>query len=183
LHGDLEQKERDQKLVQFSNRSSSILIATDVAARGLDIKDIHAVINYELSPDPENHIHRIGRTGRAGNEGLALSLFMASETPKLNAIEDYQKRAVCIEKTSSLNNRDDFKLKPTMATLCISAGRKDKIRPGDILGALTSTGKLDAKHIGKIDIFDRLAYVAIEQDSARQAKRSSVQSTKTLKWP
>ncbi|VAW70105.1 ATP-dependent 23S rRNA helicase DbpA, partial [hydrothermal vent metagenome] len=114
LHGDLEQKERDQKLVQFSNRSSSILIATDVAARGLDIKDIHAVINYELSPDPENHIHRIGRTGRAGNEGLALSLFMASETPKLNAIEDYQKRAVCIEKTSSLNNRDDFKLKPTM---------------------------------------------------------------------
>ena len=85
LHGDLEQKERDQVLVQFANKSSSILIATDVAARGLDIKDLQAVINFELSLDPQIHIHRIGRTGRAGNEGLALSLFMASEAAKVNA--------------------------------------------------------------------------------------------------
>ena len=77
LHGDLEQKERDQVLVQFSNKSSSILVATDVAARGLDIKDLQVVFNFELSPDPEIYIHRIGRTGRAGSEGLAISLFMA----------------------------------------------------------------------------------------------------------
>ena len=169
LHGDLEQKERDQVLVQFSNKSSSILIATDVAARGLDIKDLHAVINYELSPDPEIHIHRIGRTGRAGNEGLALSLFTASEAPKVNAIEDYQGSPVSIEETSSLNFQDEFKLKPSMVTLRINAGRKDKVRAGDILGALTKNTKLPGKQIGKIDIFDIISYVAVEHAIARQA--------------
>ncbi len=79
LHGDLEQFERDKVLTQFSSKSSSILIATDVAARGLDVKELAAVINYELSYDPEVHIHRIGRTARAGNEGLAISLFADSE--------------------------------------------------------------------------------------------------------
>ena len=102
LHGDLEQRERDQVLVQFANKSSSVLIATDVAARGLDIKDLEAVINFELSPDPEIHIHRIGRTGRAGNAGLALSLFMASEAKKVTAIEDFQNSPVQMDKTGSL---------------------------------------------------------------------------------
>ena len=169
LHGDLEQKERDQVLVQFSNKSSSILIATDVAARGLDIKDLEVVINYELSPDPEIHIHRIGRTGRAGNEGLALSLFTSSEAPKVNAIEDYQGSSVSIEETSSLNVQDDFKLEPSMVTLRINAGRKDKVRAGDILGALTKNTKLPGKQIGKIDIFDIISYVAVEHAIARQA--------------
>ena len=169
LHGDLEQKERDQVLVQFSNKSSSILIATDVAARGLDIKDLHAVINYELSPDPEIHIHRIGRTGRAGKEGLALSLFTASEAPKVNAIEDYQGCPVSIEEPSSLNFQGEFKLKPSMVTLRINAGRKDKVRAGDILGALTKNTKLAGKQIGKIDIFDIISYVAVEHAIARQA--------------
>lgn len=169
LHGDLEQKERDQVLVQFSNKSSSILIATDVAARGLDIKDLEAVINFELSPDPEIHIHRIGRTGRAGSAGLALSLFMASEAPKVNAIAEYQKIPVRIEDTSTLKSRENFKLSPPMVTLCINAGRKDKIRAGDILGALTAEGGLPGKQIGKIDLFDNLAYVAAERSIAKQA--------------
>lgn len=169
LHGDLEQKERDQVLVQFSNKSSSILIATDVAARGLDIKDLHAVINFELSPDPEIHIHRIGRTGRAGKEGLALSLFMASEAPKVNAIEEYQNSPVRIDKTSSLKKHENFRLSPPMVTLCINGGRKDKVRPGDILGALTANTNLPGKQIGKIDIFDKLAYVAVERPIAKQA--------------
>ncbi len=169
LHGDLEQKERDQKLVQFSNKSSSILIATDVAARGLDIKDLQAVINFELSPDPEIHIHRIGRTGRAGNEGLALSLFTPSEISKVNAIEDFQKKPIQFEKTSSLIIKTDKKIKPPMVTLCINAGRKNKVRAGDILGALTKNTNLAGKHIGKIDIFDIVAYVAIEQSVVKQA--------------
>jgi len=169
LHGDLEQKERDQKLVQFSNKSSTILIATDVAARGLDIKDLEAVINFELSPDPEIHIHRIGRTGRAGNEGLALSLFTPSETPKLNAIEDYQKKPVKTEKAVSLKTKNNTPIKPPMSTLCINAGRKNKIRAGDILGALTKNTSLPGKHIGKIDIFDMVAYVAIENAFVKQA--------------
>ena len=169
LHGDLEQKDRDQVLAQFSNKSSSILIATDVAARGLDIKDLQAVINFELSPDPEIHVHRIGRTGRAGKKGLALSLFMASEARKVSAIEDYQNSPVRIDKTSSLKTRENFRLSPPMVTLCINAGRKNKVRAGDILGALTKNTHLPGKQIGKIDIFDKLAYVAVERSIAKQA--------------
>ena len=87
IHGDLEQRERDQVLVRFANKSTSVLVATDVAARGLDIKELSAVINYELSRDPEIHIHRIGRTGRAGEQGLALSLVTAQESRRVQAIE------------------------------------------------------------------------------------------------
>lgn len=169
LHGDLEQRERDQVIVQFANKSSSILIATDVAARGLDIKDLGAVINYELSPDPEIHIHRIGRTGRAGNQGLALSLFMASEKFRVEAIEAFKKSPVRIDKTSTLKTSDYSKLIPPMVTLGINAGRKDKLRAGDILGALTANTSLEGKQIGKIDIFDKYAYVAVEQAIAKQA--------------
>lgn len=170
LHGDLDQKERDRVLVQFSNKSSSVLIATDVAARGLDIKDLSAVINYELPHDPEIHIHRIGRTGRAGNEGLALSLFHASEARKVNAIEEYQKGHV---KTASIDGlvseNPTKKLIPPMTTLCISGGRKDKVRPGDLLGALTAKDVIPGKRIGKIDIFSNVAYVAVEHPIANQA--------------
>jgi ATP-independent RNA helicase DbpA len=169
LHGDLEQKERDQVLVQFANKSSSILIATDVAARGLDVKDLQAVINFELSSDPEIYIHRIGRTGRAGNAGLALSLFMASELRKVKAIKEYQNSPVRIDKTSSLKTRENFRLNPPMVTLCISGGRKNKVRAGDILGALTANTNLQGKKIGKIDISDTLSYVAVEYPIAKQA--------------
>jgi len=169
LHGDLDQKERDQVLIQFANKSSSILIATDVAARGLDIKELEAVINFELSPDPEVHIHRIGRTGRAGNEGLALSLFMPSEAPKVNAIEEYQESPVRIDKLSSLKRRENFRLSPPMVTLCINGGRKDKVRPGDILGALTASDKITGKQIGKIDIANNRSFVAVERPVAKQA--------------
>jgi len=169
LHGDLEQRERDQVLVQFSNKSSSILIATDVAARGLDIKDLQAVINFELSPDPEIHIHRIGRTGRAGSEGLALSLFMSSERFRVDKIEEFQDSPVSIGNTSSLKAKEGFRLIPPMTTLCINGGRKDKIRAGDILGALTANAHLPGKQIGKIDIADNLSYVAVEYSIAKQA--------------
>ncbi|MCP4078332.1 MAG: ATP-dependent RNA helicase DbpA [Gammaproteobacteria bacterium] len=177
LHGDLDQKERDQVLLQFSNKSSSILIATDVAARGLDIKDLSAVINFELSPDPEVHIHRIGRTGRAGKEGLALSLFAPSEVRKINAIEDYIKSPVQIENSSSLKPVENFKLSPPMVTLVINGGRKSKVRAGDILGALTKNTSLPGKQIGKIDIFDYSAYVAIEWPIAKQALKILTEGT------
>jgi ATP-independent RNA helicase DbpA len=174
LHGDLEQKERDQVLIQFSNKSSSILIATDVAARGLDISDLQAVINFELSPDPEIHIHRIGRTGRAGNEGLAISLFLESEQFRIKAIEAFQDSPVSIEKTASLavpehKTQENCRLSPPMITLCINGGRKDKIRAGDLLGALTANASLPGKQIGKINITDNHTYVAVERPVARQA--------------
>ncbi|MFK5914964.1 MAG: ATP-dependent RNA helicase DbpA [Woeseiaceae bacterium] len=169
LHGDLEQNDRDRVLVQFSNKSSSILVATDVASRGIDIKDLAAVVNFELSPDPDIHVHRVGRTGRAGNKGLALSMFMASETHRVNRIEEYQKTTFKINKVSTLKRKDNFKLSPPMTTLNISGGRKDKVRAGDILGALTSNTDLQGKQIGKIDIFDNFSYVAIERPIAKQA--------------
>lgn len=169
LHGDLEQRDRDQVLIQFSNQSCSILIATDVAARGLDIKELHAVINFELSHDPEIHIHRIGRTGRADKDGLALSMFIKSEKFRIEAIENYKKSPVRIDKLASIRIKENVKIYPQMVTLCINAGRKDKMRAGDILGALTGNTELVGDQIGKIDIFDKLAYVAVEQAIARQA--------------
>lgn len=169
LHGDLEQKQRDQVLVQVMNKSTSILIATDVAARGLDIKDLDAVINFELAFDPEIHIHRIGRTGRAGKEGVAVSLFMENEAHRIKAIEEYQKQGITIHSTASLKTREHFKLIPPMVSLCVSGGRKDKVRAGDILGALTSTTNLSGKQIGKINIFDHFSYVAVERSIAKQA--------------
>ncbi|MDB9751669.1 ATP-dependent RNA helicase DbpA [Gammaproteobacteria bacterium] len=169
LHGDLEQRDRDQVLVQFSNKSCSILIATDVAARGLDIKELHVVINFELSPDPEIHIHRIGRTGRADKEGVALSMFIRSEKFRVEAIEKYKKSPLKINKLASLSIKKNIKFYPKMVTLCINAGRKDKMRAGDILGALTGNTELTGNQIGKIDIFDKLAYVAVEHAISRKA--------------
>ncbi|MGB1799556.1 MAG: ATP-dependent RNA helicase DbpA [Gammaproteobacteria bacterium] len=169
LHGDLEQRERDQIIVQFSNKSSSILIATDVAARGLDIKELAAVINFDLSPDPEVHIHRIGRTGRAGNQGLALSLFLPTEKFRIEKIEAINNSPVLIEKTTKLKEKNNEKLIPPMVTLGINGGRKDKVRAGDILGALTANKEILGKQIGKIDIFDKYAYVAVEQKIAQKA--------------
>lgn len=169
LHGDLEQFERDQVLVQFANKSTSILIATDVAARGLDIKELAMVINYDITHDPEVHIHRIGRTGRAGSDGLAISLFMPSEQFRVKAIEEYQGSPAKIEKVSALKSQENFKLYPPMVTLFVNAGRKDKIRAGDLLGALTADSNLPAKRIGKINIFDKIAYIAVEQQVAKQA--------------
>lgn len=168
LHGDLEQFDRDQVLVQFANRSKSVLIATDVAARGLDITELSLVINLELSHDPEVHIHRIGRTGRAGSEGLAISLFELSEQFRLKAIEEYQNSPAKIVNISSLKFRPNPKQRPPMVTLFVNAGRKDKIRPGDLLGALTANTHLPGKCVGKINIFDKISYVAIDQKVAKQ---------------
>ncbi|GMQ88216.1 MAG: ATP-dependent RNA helicase DbpA [Gammaproteobacteria bacterium] len=169
LHGDLEQRDRDQVLVRFSNKSCSILVATDVAARGLDIKDLEAVINFELSQDPEVHIHRIGRTGRAGKAGLALSLYIATESHRVNAIEDYQKSPISFSAIDSLQVNHKLDFRPPMVTLCIDGGRRGKVRPGDILGALTSESGIAGDQVGKIDIFDRQAYVAIERSMADKA--------------
>ena len=173
IHGDLQQKDRDQVLVRFANNSCSILVATDVAARGLDIKELKAVINFEISRDPEIYVHRIGRTGRAGNTGLALSLFTQDEQYKLNAIEDYQQKIpVCDVPASLYAANDDFTLRPAMVTLLIDGGRKDKVRPGDILGALTGDAGIEGKNVGKIDIFDRWSYVAIKRAVANRAQKS-----------
>jgi ATP-independent RNA helicase DbpA len=169
LHGDLDQRMRDQVLVRFANNSCPVLVATDVAARGLDIKSLQAVINYELPRDPEIFVHRIGRTGRAGERGIALSIFTESDTPRLIAIEKFQQKPCICDVYESLDRRPGFTLQSPMVTLQIDVGRKSKIRPGDILGALTGDAGLSGSQIGKIDIFDQSSYVAVEQEHVRKA--------------
>lgn len=169
LHGDLDQAERDQAMIQFSNHSRCILVATDVAARGLDIKELPAVINYELAFEPEVHVHRIGRTGRAGCKGLALSITTPKDAERLCAIEEMMAMPLDWIKENELPPSQSSKLSPIMTTLRLMAGRKDKLRPGDILGALTQDAGLKADAIGKIDILTSHSYVAIEQSQARKA--------------
>ena len=169
IHGDLEQRERDQVLVQFANNSCPVLVATDVAARGLDIKSLQAVINYELPRDPEIYVHRIGRTGRAGETGIALSLFTEAEQFRVKAIEKYLSKPCICDVPASLDAEPGYTLKAPMVTIQIDAGRKHKIRPGDLLGALTGDAGLPGTEIGKIDIFDMMSFVALERSALRQA--------------
>ncbi|MFC3114448.1 ATP-dependent RNA helicase DbpA [Cellvibrio fontiphilus] len=167
LHGDLEQKERDQVLVRFANKSCSVLIATDVAARGIDVKGLDAVINVDLARDSEVHVHRIGRTGRAGESGLALNLVVQKEVHKINRLEDYMKQSITLESLPVADKKSMPEV--TMVTLNIDGGKKDKLRPGDIIGALTKDAGLPFEKIGKIDVFDFATYVAVDKSIARVA--------------
>lgn len=168
IHGDLEQYERNDVLVQFANKSCPVLIATDVAARGLDIKELSMVVNYDLPHTLETYTHRIGRTGRAGAEGIAITLYDAYETE--NAME-YRNEVRIFEDASSLKKSNTFEMKPQNVTLVIEGGKKDKLRAGDLLGALTAEGGLSGSAIGKIDIYDRQAYVAIQREFIDKAKK------------
>ncbi|HYF21045.1 MAG TPA: ATP-dependent RNA helicase DbpA, partial [Ramlibacter sp.] len=169
LFGELEQRERDQVLVRFANRSCSVLVATDVAARGLDIANLAAVINVDVTPDPEVHIHRIGRTGRAGERGLALSLASLDEMGAVGRIEQLQGRESAWHPLAQLTPAPGGPLVPPMATLHIQGGRKEKIRPGDVLGALTADLGYAREQVGKIDVNEFSTYVAVERGIARQA--------------
>ncbi|MFR0674207.1 ATP-dependent RNA helicase DbpA [Enterobacterales bacterium AW_CKDN230030176-1A_HGKHYDSX7] len=169
LHGDLEQRDRDQVLALFANRSTSVLVATDVAARGLDIDGLDMVINVELARDAEIHVHRVGRTGRAGEKGLAVSLVAPAEAHRAQAIEQLQRQPLRWEQLDTLKNKGGEPLLPPMSTLAIAAGRKDKLRPGDILGALTGDAGIPGSQVGKIALFDFQAYVAVERGVAKQA--------------
>ncbi|MCS5711592.1 ATP-dependent RNA helicase DbpA [Candidatus Berkiella aquae] len=166
IHSDYEQREREEILLQFANQSCSILVATDVAARGIDIKALPLVINYDLPSDPESYVHRIGRTGRCGQEGVAISLFNEKEKFKLKTIEEYTQKPIKQLEQTMLSQPSIPIMPPPMRTLCINAGKKNKMRPGDILGALTGDGALKGDEVGKIDIFDFHSYVAIKRSAA-----------------
>lgn len=163
LHGDLEQREREQTLLRFANKSAAILVATDVAARGLDIEAVDLVINYHIARDSEVHVHRIGRTGRAGNLGRALSLFSDKESYKLALLEDYLDHVIKAEQLPDDSVRQLPPLQAQMATIQIDGGKKQKLRPGDILGALTGDKGIQGKQVGKINVFDNKAYVAVDK--------------------
>ena len=172
LYGELEQRERDQVLAQFANRSCAVLVATDVASRGLDIDQLEAVINVDITPDPEVHVHRVGRTGRAGASGLALSLATLNDMGRVGAIEVYQKMSSTWYGLDTLTPASTAPLLAPMVTLQILGGRKEKIRAGDVLGALTSAEGVPAytrEQIGKIQITEFCTFVAVERSVAHAA--------------
>jgi ATP-dependent RNA helicase DbpA len=169
LHGDLEQRDRDQTLVRFANKSISVLVATDVAARGLDIDAVDAVINYHIARDSEVHIHRIGRTGRAGNKGMAYSLYSDKESYKVALLGEYLDQPIEDGSLPPLSLLKKPAIKASMATIQIDGGKKRKLRPGDILGALTGAYGIAGTQVGKIHIFDNSAYVAVSRDAVKRA--------------
>lgn len=169
LHGDLEQRERDEVLIRFKHQSCSILVATDVAARGLDIEALPAVINMELPRDAEVYTHRIGRTGRAGMSGLSVSLLEEKEQYKLERIFEEHNLPANLDQADTLKANTGFCMLPACQTLKIAGGRKDKVRPGDILGALTGDAGIPGTAVGKIDISDFSAYVSLDREHADKA--------------
>jgi len=171
LHGDLDQAERDQVLVRFANRSASVLIATDVAARGLDVKDIDAVFNFEPPKQADVYVHRIGRTGRAGKAGVAVSLVEPREEWRLQGIAELLPDANLQHCGIPDAKRSADALLPAMTTIQISGGRKNKLRPGDLLGALTADGGVAGEAVGSIDLFDVCSYVAVRNADVAKALR------------
>ncbi|MCC2521410.1 ATP-dependent RNA helicase DbpA [Vibrio coralliilyticus] len=167
LHGDMEQREREQALTMFANKSVSILVATDVAARGLDVDNLDAVFNFELSRDPEVHVHRIGRTGRAGSKGVAFSFYSEKEEYRVARIDEYMDIAISPAVLPEKPVERPFY--PKMQTIQILGGKKQKVRAGDILGALTKQAGLDGKKIGKINILPMVSYVAVEHEIVKPA--------------
>lgn len=176
LHGDMEQRDRAQVMSMFRNGSYRVLVATDVAARGLDIEHLDLVINYDLPKHVETYVHRVGRTGRAGRSGVAITLeCREDESRVLYEIESHMgqkfvRPRLGFKNQHSLRSTD---LQARMRTLWISGGRKDKLRPGDIVGALTGdSGALQAADIGKIEVQDHFSLVAVKQHLAERALQS-----------
>jgi ATP-independent RNA helicase DbpA len=183
LHGDMEQRDRDEAIIVFTNNSANLLVATDVAARGLDITALSAVINYDFALTPDTHIHRIGRTGRAGLEGTALSLVNPDETHRVRALEDYAKMEITFGELRASDITNEPPTAPTTSTILLNAGKKDKIRPGDIVGVLTAHPEISQEDIGKIKVQAKISFVAVNKNKAGLALKvlteEKVKRTKT----
>jgi ATP-independent RNA helicase DbpA len=168
LHGDLEQRERTEMLAMFSADCAIVLIATDVAARGLDIEDVPLVVNFRVSEDVSTHVHRIGRTGRAGKAGLAVSLMAAQDEIFVARIEEHFNQSIPSKGAQSLRFHANRIVPPAFNMVIIKGGKKEKLRPGDILGALTQDAQVPNEDIGKIKITATTSYVAIKQRSIKR---------------
>jgi ATP-independent RNA helicase DbpA len=170
LHGGMEQQDRDKVMTLFRNRTTQILVATDLAARGLDIDALQNIIHYELPIDAAAYLHRSGRTGRAGKSGTVYTLTSTRDEQKLREWEllhmDEWLRVddlVKVRRSKAPGETTAF------ATIHVSGGRKDKISPRDIVGALIAEAGLKADQIGKIEVQDRHSFVAVPAEAARKA--------------
>jgi ATP-independent RNA helicase DbpA len=169
LHGDLEQRDRDLMLLRFANKSAAVMVATDVAARGLDIDALDMVVNYHVAYDTEVHIHRIGRTGRAGSKGSAHTFFNHEDGYKIALLEDEIGRDIVGEALPSESLLDSYPPQPRMVTIQIDGGKKNKVRPGDILGCLTGDNGIEGTEVGKIKITEFRSYVAVDRKVLNKA--------------
>ena len=161
FHGGLEQRQREDQLYRFSNGSANVLVATDLASRGLDIPNIQNIVHYHLPESQEGYIHRVGRTARWDATGRSFFILNSTEH-----IPDYVEGDV-VEYTAT-ESQYTIPALPRMATLYIGKGKKDKISKGDIVGFLCKNGGLKADEIGRIDVKDRYAYVAIRREKVKQ---------------
>ncbi|MFN7520644.1 MAG: helicase-related protein, partial [Lysobacteraceae bacterium] len=168
LHGDLEQREREEVLARFANGSLRVLVATDVAARGIDIAGLPMVLSAEIASDADQHVHRIGRTGRAGETGLAVAIVTPSEAHWRRSIEA-ARGAPFQERGLRLSPQRPKPQPAAFRTLQIDAGRQDKLRPGDVMGALTGAAGLPADAVGKISLYPTRCYVAVARAQADKA--------------
>ncbi len=182
IHGDLDQRDRNESVIAFSNGSKRILVATDVASRGLDIKNIELVINYDLPFDAEVYTHRIGRTGRADAIGKAISLFTPKDSEKCTYVLNKAKKGQMKE----LRVDAKFKMQSSYDTLCLHGGKKTKLRAGDILGTLCKEIGIDNKLIGKINITDTKSYIALHHTVIDQVfkalKKVKIKKKKYMAW-
>jgi len=182
IHGDLDQKERNESVIVFSNRSKRILVATDVASRGLDIKDIALVINYDLPFDKEVYTHRIGRTGRSDASGTAISLYTPNDSEKCSYITSQARSA----HMKDLRVDASFKMTSDYDTLCINGGKKTKLRAGDILGTFCKEIGIENTMIGKITITDTKSYIALHHSVIgkifKALKKVKIKKKKYVAW-
>ncbi|MBT3234706.1 MAG: ATP-dependent RNA helicase DbpA [Bdellovibrionales bacterium] len=169
IHGDLIQNERNSVMTMFSQHSLSALVATDVAARGLDIENLEMVINYDLPTSPEIYIHRVGRTARAGKSGTAITLFVSQEQPKVDAISELKHEKLRQDDIKAIAAADGYDLIPSMGTIYISRGKRDRLRPSDIAGTLIGEAKINFQDIGKISITNTTSFVAIKRELVESA--------------
>ena len=168
LQGDMEQFERSNAITLFSSDCANVLIATDVAARGLDIASVSLVINYRISDDLDIHTHRIGRTGRAGETGMAITLIDESDELKLVGFNAQLPEDIPIKSAQALRFHANRIKEPMYVGIQIDAGKKQKLSKGDILGAITKQAKIPAKDIGRIHVTAQKSFAAVKVRSVKR---------------
>jgi ATP-independent RNA helicase DbpA len=182
LQGDLDQRERNETLLRFANGSTKILVATDVASRGLDVDDISLVINYDIPHKADKYTHRIGRTARAGSDGVAITLSTHKDNEKL---QEYTSNIEYLS-ISQLKVDERYSMEANYTTISINGGKRSKLRPGDIVGTLIKEVDIPVEHIGKIDIFEIYSYVAIDNKSIMKAieglKTAKIKKRRLKSW-
>ena len=182
LHGDFDQRDRNESLLQFANGSLPVLVATDVASRGLDIDDIEMIINYDIPHKSETYTHRIGRTARAGKDGIAISLFTGRSKEFMEEI--MPNASIC--SLNSLKPDKNFAMQGEFGTIHIDGGKRDKLRKGDILGVLCKELDINPNDIGQIDITDKASFVAIRRylvaSALKGLQKTTIKKRKFRVW-